>query len=412
MLNRRTHRSIIPSSEIRTRKLATDLPGLQLHVARPEIPATEEQAVIQAQPKPARLLSLDAFRGLTIALMLLVNNIAVNTATPVQLQHAAWAQAIHLADLVFPWFLFCVGVAIPFAVASFQRKVQPSWRYDLKVLGRTAALLLLGILLDSSTAKHPTFSLGVLQIIALAYLIGALLYGLPLFRRMLIAGLMLVGYWAAIKFITVPGGAGAFGETHNLVLYLNQNLFGGFKIGPFELSLWGLPSVVPTAALVLIGTAVGDLLRHRDMKVLARALSLLAVSLVLTGAGILWSFSLLLSKTIWTPSYILVCAGTGTLLLGLFYLLLDVRGWRWWAFPLLVLGANAILAYVAPILVKVTVLQSWHITTGVTLEQWAMTGLVARFGAIRGGWLYTLAYMLGWWVILWQLYRRKIFLRV
>ena len=412
MLNRKARRSSIPYAETRTRKLATDFPGLQLHVAQPEIPATAEQAVIPAPPQSPRLLSLDAFRGLTIAMMLLVNNIAVNTATPLQLQHAAWAQAIHLADLVFPWFLFCVGVAIPFAAASFRRKALPSWRYDLKVLGRTAALLLLGVLLDSSVAKHLTFSLGVLQIIALAYLIGALLYELPLFRRMLIAGVMLVGYWAAIKFIAFPGGAGAFGETHNLIFFLNQTLLGGFKMGPFELSLWGLPSVVPTAALVLIGTAVGDLLRHRDMKVLTRCLSLLAVSLALTGAGILWSYSLLLSKALWTPPYILVCAGTGTLLLGLFYLIMDVRGWKWWAFPLLVLGANAILAYIAPILVKVTVFQVWHVTAGVSLEQWSMARLAAQYGAIRGGWIYTLAYMLGWWVILWQLYRRKIFLRV
>lgn len=145
-----------------------------------------------AGQRPGRLVSLDAFRGLTIALMLLVNNTALDTATPIQLTHAPWNGGIRLADLVFPWFLFCVGVAIPFASASFAKRGLPVWRYDLKALSRAVLLILLGCLIDSSLAKHPILDLGVLQIIGLAYLVGALLYELPSLRRGLLAALFLV----------------------------------------------------------------------------------------------------------------------------------------------------------------------------------------------------------------------------
>jgi predicted acyltransferase len=360
--------------------------------------------------KPARLLSLDAFRGLAMVLMLLVNNIALDSATPPQLQHAPWNGGVRLADLVFPWFLFCVGVAIPFSAASFRRQKIPSWRYDLKVLSRTAALVLLGCLLDSSIARRPLLTLGVLQTIGLAYVVAALLYDLPWTRRLLIAGFLLSAYWAAIKFLPIPGvGTGVFREDQNFIRHLNLTYLASWN-------LWGLPSVVPTAALVLIGTILGDLLNRQGTRPLWHVAGLLLGGAALVAGGIFWSRSLGFNKAAWTPSYILLAAGTGALVLCLFYTLIDAARWRWWAWPLIVFGSNALLVYVASILVKVAFLQQWEVKLGAgkstSVQQWLLDACIAHAGRVPGGWIYTIGYILVWWLILWQLYRKRVFLRV
>lgn len=379
-------------------------------VSADEADKKESKAAEAEKPKPVRLLSLDAFRGLTILLMLLVNNMALDSFTPKHLTHAAWNGGANLADMVAPWFLFCVGVAIPFSAASFARSGKPAWQYDLKILRRGLLLVFLGCLIDSSLYNRPVFCLDVLQLIGLAYVVGALLYDLPFSRRMAIAALLLVAYWAFIKFVPIPGeGAGFFTQDHNLITHINRNYLSA-------VNLVGLFSIIPTAALVLIGSAVGDLLRRRDKDQMWTVAWLLVTGLALTIGGVVWNASLVFNKTLWTPSYILLSAGTGSLVLCLFYLIIDAnRIWKW-SFPLVVFGANAILAYVAPILVKVLILQKWQVSVPghghVTVLQRFLDVLVAHFGRLPGGWMYTIAYIAVWWLVLWQLYRRKLFLRV
>lgn len=385
-----------------------DLPIVDAEEAPREVeqpkPAAKEQS------KPARLLSLDAFRGLTIVLMLLVNNVALDTFTPKHLTHAPWNGGVNLADLVAPWFLFCVGVAIPFSAASFAKTGKPAWHQDLKILKRGALLILLGCLIDSSIYNGPVFCLDVLQLIGLAYVVGALLYDLPLSRRMAIAGLLLAGYWAFIKFVPIPGeGAGFFQQNHNLITHINQNYLS-------PVSLVGIFSIIPTAALVLIGTAVGDLLRRRDRDQMWTVAWLTLIGVALTAGAVIWNASLVFNKPLWTPSYVLLAAGTGSLILGLFYLIMDTHRWTKWAFPLIVFGSNAIVAYVAPILVKLLILQKWHVAVPghghVQVLQRILDVTVAHFGRVPGGWIYTIGYVVVWWLILWQLHRKKLFLRV
>lgn len=359
-----------------------------------------------------RLISLDAFRGLTILLMFLVNNMALDTATPPQFLHAAWNKGVHVADMVFPWFLFCVGVSIPFSSSGFHKEGVPPLprRYVLRILRRTAALIFLGCLIDSSIAHHPVFSLDVLQLIGLAYMAGAFLYGLPAWRRLLVASFLLAGYCAAIKFIPVPGvGTGVFEEERNLIKYLNVTYLN-------TVHLRGLPSVVPTAALVLIGTVSGDIFRKKDAPAPWKMTWLVVSGIVLVACGMLWNASLPFNKTVWTPSYILLTAGFAMLVLAFFYFFMDVKGWRMLARPLLFFGSNAILAYVAPILVKVLILQMWQVKNAagkvVSLQQWLMDACFTHAGRIAGGWLYTIAYIFFWWMILWIFYKRKIFLKV
>jgi predicted acyltransferase len=301
-----------------------------------------------------------------------------------------------------------VGVAIPFAAAGAKRRGMRIGAYRWKAIGRAASLVALGCFVDSSLSRRPVVGLGVLQLIGLAYLAGALLYELPFRWRMIAAAGQLLSHWAALRFVPVPGvGASVFTESDNLIAYLNR-----LYLQPIALK--GLISVVPTAALVLIGTAVGDALRH-DSKMGGRtALRLLTAGLGLGLAGWLWSLDLPFSKPLWSAPYILFAAGWGTALLALMFAVIDVHGWRAGAFPLVVFGANAIAAYVLPILVKTYILQEWRWpgTEGVSLQQALLQLCKEQAGRVGGGWLYTFSYILFWWVLLWQLYRKRIFLRV
>jgi len=176
-------------------------------VAEPQLEESEP-AKQEPEEQPAharqRLTSLDAFRGLTILLMLLVNNIALDVFTPAQLVHAPWNETPRLADYVFPWFLLCIGLSLPFSAKSAKDKGKPRWQLELRIILRASALILLGCILESAAEKKPVFSMGVLQLLGFAYLAGAWLYELPALRRAVVAGFLLLGYGFALKFMLTP----------------------------------------------------------------------------------------------------------------------------------------------------------------------------------------------------------------
>jgi predicted acyltransferase len=360
----------------------------------------------------ARLLSLDTLRGLTIFLMLLVNNFGVEETTPRFLIHAAWQGGMSLADMVFPWFLLCAGIAIPFSAASYRAKNRPIWRYDIKVLVRVVCLYGLGMLVGFSETGKVSFNLGVLQLIGLAFGIGAFLYELPIHRRLFAAGALLLSYYVFLKFVPIfDQGPGVLRQSHNIVHHINVRYLAAIQME-------GLPLVVPTSVLVLIGTWIGDRLREPETVPSAacnrnnpksettestaasaacnrsnsKVVFLLALGGGLVAAGFVWSLSIGIYKPVWTPSFVLISCGAGTALLGGLYYLVDVMGFKRWTFPLVVFGSNAIFAYVVPILAKEWALKALHISTG--------------------GWARSLAYIAVWWVVLWVLYRKKLFLRV
>ncbi|MEN6357049.1 MAG: DUF5009 domain-containing protein [Armatimonadota bacterium] len=333
-----------------------------------------------------RFLALDALRGLSVFLMLLVNNFGVGPDTPKFLMHAQWSGGVRLADFVFPWFLYCVGVAIPFSVASARKRAVPVWRYDLRSVRRVILLIALGVLVSSAAEHGLDFTLGTLALIGLSYAAGSLLYDLPAHRRAIIALLMLAAYWVVIKFLPNPGvHAGAFDEGRNIIHHINQKYLA-------PLNLDGLPLVIPTSALVMIGSLIGDLTRTDRISRNCKASVLAGCGAALVLAGYLWSFSIPFNKPLWTSSYVLFAAGTATIMLGIFHFAIDMRGRKIWAYPLLVFGSNAIVVYVAPIVFKSLVLHPVHISTG--------------------GWLRSLGYAAFWWIILWVLYRKRLFLKV
>lgn len=372
--------------------------------------STVESPESVRNPKSKRLVSLDAFRGLTIIGMLLVNNVALDTATPSHLKHADWNEGLTFADMVFPWFLFIVGVAVPYAYASFRRKGNAGRQYAFKALSRMVILVFLGCLIDSSLAKTPVFGLGVLQLIGLAYLAGALLYELPIVWRLSIAAAFLIGHWLLIMFVSIPGmEKGAFTESRNVVTYINQIYLAQYHLN-------GLLSLIPTAAMVLIGTGIGDILRGDRIDGRMKVGYLAGIGVALALVGWLWSLSLPFNKPMWTASYILFSAGLASVLLAVFYYIIDVIGWEAWSFPLVVFGMNAIVAYVAPILVKIHVLQEWSITMAdgshVQIQQAILQWFAQMQGSVIGGWVYTASYILFWWLVTLMLYNKKIFVKV
>jgi predicted acyltransferase len=390
------------------------LPGLT--VAEAASPDREESAEpagssrLDRQDEGGRLLSLDAFRGITILGMLLVNNAALDRATPSQLTHAGWGEGVHFADLVFPWFLLIVGIALPFSAAKRRARGEPAWAFYGRACKRALLLVLLGMLVDSSIAKSPVVGLGVLQLIGLAYLAAAFASSLGWRLRAALASALLLSHWAALRFLPVPGlGHAQLTETANVVVSLNA-----LYLEPLHLR--GLTSLVSTSALVLIGTVVGDLLRADRSAQSRTSLQLLAIGSGLSLAGWLWSLDIPFSKPLWTASYIVYTAGLGLVLLSALHWIMDSLGWRGWAWPLIVFGSNAILAYVAPILVKVWILQSWVVPVGggttAAIQQAYLSWLREIAGPAPGGWLYTLSYIAFWGIVLGYLHRKRVFLRV
>jgi predicted acyltransferase len=359
-----------------------------------------------------RLVSLDAFRGLTVLLMLLVNNAAMDVYTPAQFMHAAWNQGLHLADLVFPWFLFAVGIAVPFSFRSAVKRGASSRQIYTRVVVRTVALLVMGCLVDSAVRREFYVGLGVLQLIGLSYWAGSVLYALTSFQRAAAVCLLLLGYGLAVQFVPVPGvGLPVFEENRNLIHFVNMEYLLDFRMK-------GLLSVIPTGALVGIGTFIGDLALGWVPGRLKRAGftgTLIGGGAILLGLGLLWSLWLPLNKPVWTSSYILVSAGLGSILIAVLSLLFDSGKCRLLALPLLVLGSNALLAYVGPILIKVLVLQEVELErqgSAIKLQDWLIQSLTDPFGQSAGGWAYTISYVLAVWIGLALLYRKQWFLRV
>jgi predicted acyltransferase len=357
-----------------------------------------------------RVISLDAFRGLTIIGMLLVNNAALDVFTPKHLTHALWNQGINFADLVFPWFLFIVGVAIPFSYISHKKKELSYGRWIGKAVSRAVLLLLIGCFLDSSIARQPVVGLGVLQIIGLAFMIAAILYGLSIYWRLAIAAIFLLMHWYLLRFVAIADfGPGIASETQNVIYHLNTNYLQYYH-------LKGLISVIPTSALVIIGSLVGNLIETQSLKNIKKLLIMIAIGSALTSIGWLWHLDLPFNKPLWTSSYILASAGLGCLVLGIFYLLADVKNWHWLAYPFIIFGANAIAAYVLPILVKVYILQVWTLKsidgTNVSIQQSFMNWLNLSYKMPVAGWIYTITYIVIWWFILFYMYKKKMFLKI
>lgn len=363
-----------------------------------------------------RLVSLDAFRGLTIAAMILVNNPGSWSHVYAPLRHAEW-HGWTPTDLVFPYFLFILGVAIPF---SFRRRVRegtPRAALFRHVVRRAAILVGLGLLMravpdfDLGTMRWP----GVLQRIGLVYLaVGGLYVTFDARARWVWAAALLVGYWAVMTLVPVPGyGAGDLSPEGNLAAWVDRLLMEGHLYqGTWDPE--GLLSTVPAVATSLLGIAAGEwLLEGRDRAALARGL--LLAGLVLTPLGMLWGAVFPINKNLWSSSYVVFTAGTALLLFGALYHVVDVRGRRGpWLTPMVVYGMNAIAVFVlSGFMTKAMVRIRVGGPEGPSLYAWIYEALFRSWAGDRNGSLaFAIAYVLLWLGLMGVLYRRRIFIKI
>ena len=361
-----------------------------------------------------RLLSLDVFRGLTMAAMVIVNNPGDWGNVYWPLLHAEW-NGWTPTDLIFPFFLFIVGVSITLS------KKSAGWG---SILRRSAIIFALGLFL----AGYPRFDLerwripGVLQRIALCYLAAATAYRLTAGdrrRQSLILGgaaaALALGYWAVMMLVPPPGGiAGDLTPEGNLGAWLDRALMDGHLWRP----RWdpeGLLSTVPAIATTLLGVVAGLCLRGEwtpQRKAAALALGGLAAA----GVGLAWGLVFPINKPLWTSSYAVFTAGCASLLLALCYWVIDIRGWRRGMTPLVILGVNAITLFMASgLLVKTLALIRVAGPDGrdVAVSRWAYLHWFVPFAEPKNAsLLYALANLLILFALLAWMYRRRLFLRV
>jgi predicted acyltransferase len=302
-----------------------------------------------------RLVSLDALRGFDMCWILglsglvevLLNRLQVPWRAVVidQMEHVPW-EGFHFYDLIFPLFLFIAGVsmaiALPKRVAAEGAAVAAR-----KLVLRTVVLFLLGVIYSGGLEKglDEVRWLGVLQRIALGSCFAGLL-SLWLAPRGLVISLilLLLGYWALLTFVPVPGvGAGHFAEGENLTNYLDRIWLPGRKYdGDHDPE--GILSTLPAIATALLGILAGRWIMGTASPS-RKMLGLLVAGALLLAAGWAWHLQFPVIKKIWSSSFVLVAGGWSAILLGTFYGIVDVLGWKWWTAPFVWVGANPITLY-------------------------------------------------------------------
>ncbi|HLH03480.1 MAG TPA: heparan-alpha-glucosaminide N-acetyltransferase domain-containing protein [Bryobacteraceae bacterium] len=296
-----------------------------------------------------RLRSLDVFRGVTILFMVLVNN-GGGPVSYRQLQHSAW-NGWTLTDCVFPSFLWIVGVAITLSLGKRLRAGDRPAQLLPKIIRRSVILYVLGLLIY----VYPTMSLshqrllGVLQRIAICYLIVSLIYLYSGVRAQMIwIGVLFAAYWMMMTLIPVPGyGAGNLSVDGNFAHYVDRIVLGTHNYASTR--TWdpeGIISTLPAIASTLLGVMAGHVLRmERPLAVRRNRLLLIGVCLI--AAGLLWNVWLPINKKLWTDSFATFMAGLDFVFLAAMIWVVDERQWSRYLKPFLITGMNAIVVYVA-----------------------------------------------------------------
>ncbi len=392
-------------------------------------------------PTPARLASIDAYRGFVMLLMMgeLLRLKSVARALPEsgvwqflasQQSHVEWIGA-SLHDLIQPSFSFLVGVALPFSIASRAARGETPARMTLHAGWRALLLILLGVFLRSASrnATNWTFE-DTLSQIGLGYVFLFMLGLRPVRDQWIALSVILVGYWAAFVAWPVPAAGfdyaavgvkpewlGAHGleglaahwqKNSNLAWAFDtwwMNLFPRERLFLFNAGGYSTLSFIPTLGTMILGLIAGGVLRSaRDPGAKVRWFAMAGVIALVAGAALGGLGICPVVKRIWTPSWALYSGGWCFLLLATFYLVIDLRGQRGWAFPLVVIGANSIAAYCLAHGFDA------YVTKNLTTHLGAKFFRV--FGSAYEPLLQGAATLAVLWLILWWMYRRKLFLKI
>ncbi len=390
-------------------------------------------ATATSQPvsvKPARMVSLDVLRGLTIGFMIMVNNNGDGQRAYWAMKHAAW-NGFTPTDLVFPTFLFLVGVSTVFSTQARMAQGASKQSIFLHTVRRAVILYLLGLVVNS----FPFFHLhtmrfyGVLPRIAICYFVVATLYLIsPGWKdKLALVVAALIGYWLLMRFVPVPGyglpgrDVPLLDHDGNLVAWLDRQIFSASHLYEGTRDPEGLLSTIPALGTALIGLLTGLWLRtSRTLGEKARGIAIAGLSGVVLGG--IWNIWFPINKKLWTSSYVLFAAGLSLLLLSLSIWMVDIRGGkepkvdpsrRYRPFmPLLVFGVNAIAAYVLSELLP-GIFEHIHVSPGVSVLQWCYLAILRvvpdpAFASL----LYSFAYATVCWIPMYVLYRKRIFIKI
>ena len=362
-----------------------------------------------------RLVSLDVFRGITIAGMVLVNNPGSWEHIYWPLEHAAWSGWTP-TDLVFPFFLFIVGVSITLALGKRLEVGGGNRDVYLKIIKRTLIIFAIGLFLNG----FPYFGLaefripGVLQRIAVCYFFASIIFLNTKIRTQIaiVIGLLLA-YWLLVKFVPAPGyAAGDLTKEGSLPSYVDRVVFGKHVWAQAKVyDPEGILSTIPAIATTLIGVLTGHWLRTEKTRY-EKAAGMFVAGAICVAIGWAWNAFFPINKALWTSSYVIFTGGLALQFLAFCYWLIDIKGYRRWAKPFEVFGLNAIALYVVADLIA-SLLGLIKVGGGDSLGGWIYDHVFASWASpVNASLAFAICFVLVCLGLMWILYRRRIFLKV
>ena len=382
--------------------------------------ASPPVATRNGQPSAPRLVSLDVFRGLTVVGMVLVNNPGSWAHIYWPLEHAEW-NGWTPTDLIFPFFLFIVGVAIPLGLGKRVERGDKFRDLFIKIAYRSAVIFLLGELL----AGFPYFHLstiripGVLQRIAVCYFFAALIFIRTRPRtQAIIAVALLIVYALLMKHVPAPGYyVGDLSKEGSLASYIDRAVFGPhiWKQGKVY-DPEGILSTMGALATTLFGVLTGHLVVRKDRTPIEKVAHLFIAGIGSMIIGWIWNAWFPINKSLWTSSYVFFTGGLALQFLALCYWLIDIKGYQRWTRPFIIFGVNAIVLFVGTGLMARS-LTLIKVPKGDGTTQALQTliynhGFASWLGPNNASLAFAITFILLWLLLLWLLYRKNIIIKI
>ena len=363
---------------------------------------------------PQRLYSLDALRGFDMFWIMgaeeVFHGLATATGLPfwealsTQFTHPSW-DGFHIYDLIFPLFLFLAGVSTPYSVGRELERGKSRQQLLLRVIKRGLVLVLLGIIYNNGLQLRPISDIrfsSVLGRIGIAYMLANIiyLYAKEWAQVAWFAGL-LIGYWIILKFTSAPGFApGDLTREGNFASYVDRSILPG-KLSLGIHDTVGFFNNIPAISTALAGIIVGRFLKNHSSAPARKAGIMAVFGIVFLLIAQLWNLDFPINKNMWSSSFVAHTTGLSLLLLSLFYYIIDVRGYKNWAFFFKVIGMNSILIYMSGKFIN------WSFSTN-ALFKWLGQLVGDPFNVV----VMAVCMVLIQWLFLYLLYKKKIFLRV
>jgi predicted acyltransferase len=400
--------------------------------------------VAELPPKKERLLSLDVFRGITIAGMLLVNDPGTWSAIYPPLEHAEW-NGWTPTDLIFPFFLFIVGITTYLSINSRRAHGADDGAIIKQIIRRGLIIYLLGFLMalspgyqwgDITGFAHPSAwdrvlmrwehvrIMGVLARIGIVYIIAALIcYKTTMKQQVVIIACILYGYWFAMTLLPVPGTGGTLGaaligtKDQNLAAWLDRKILGvnHIWVGGVTFDPEGPMSTIPAIATAMLGYLCGRWI-GTVRPLLEKMSGLFAVGSIGMMLGLMWNWSFPINKSLWTSSYVLFTAGMACVILAACMWIIDYHNIRGWTKPWVIFGVNPIVAFVGSGMLARLIYTLWTVNyqgKPTSVQQVIYKTAFASWLPPRLASLgFAVVFVLLWYFILAVLYRKKIFLKV